>query len=105
MTIDTVSIPTEVVLSRSTPVTTRSRCIDITTGGDLTYFTVERLDGSGIPTVDLLACGNGQWGSLGNGLYSNAQGSPSKVKAVSGLLECEPRHVLLFHFLSRVLHL
>lgn len=49
---------------------------------------VERVDGSFCPTVDVLACGNGQWGGIGNALYSNSQGNPARVKAVSGLLEC-----------------
>lgn len=31
----------------------------------------------------------GQWGGLGNGLYSSAQGDLVRIKAVSGLTECE----------------
>lgn len=58
-------------------------------GGDLTYFKVERTDGNNAPFVDILACGNGQYGGLGNAQYSNAQGSPARVKNASGLLECE----------------
>lgn len=42
-----------------------------------------------MPYVDVLACGNGQWGGLGNALYTNAQGSPLRAKNVSGLYECE----------------
>lgn len=61
---------------------------DILIGGDLTFFIVERNDGSSIRTTDVLSCGMGQWGGLGNGLYSTAQGSPSRVKGVSGLVEC-----------------
>lgn len=38
---------------------------------------------------DVLACGNGQWGGLGNATYSTAQGEPAKVKVISGILECE----------------
>ena len=52
-------------------------------------FEVERSDGSGIPTVEVLACGNGQYGGLGNALYSNAQSTPVRAKNVSGLVECE----------------
>ena len=52
-------------------------------------FTVERKDGSSIDTVDVLVSGNGQWGGLGNSLFSNAQSSPVRAKGVSGLLECE----------------
>ena len=31
----------------------------------------------------------GQWGGLGNGLYSTSQGDPSRVQSISGLLECK----------------
>ena len=50
---------------------------------------MERIDGSLIPNTDLLACGMGQWGGLGTGVYTTAQGDPARVKAVSGLVECE----------------
>lgn len=59
------------------------------TGGNLTSFIVERTDENGVSSVDLLMCGDGQWGGLGNNLYSNAQGNPVRAKTVSGLLECE----------------
>lgn len=52
-------------------------------------FTVERKDGSSIDIVDVLVCGNGQWGGLGNSLFSNAQGNPVRARGVSGLHECE----------------
>ena len=52
-------------------------------------FTVERKDGSSLDTVDVLVCGNGQWGGLGNSVFSNAQSNPVRAKGVSGLLECE----------------
>lgn len=39
--------------------------------------------------MDVLACGMGQWGGLGNGSYSQAQGAPVKVKTVSGVTECK----------------
>ena len=55
-------------------------------------FTVERKDGSGIDIVDVLVCGNGQWGGLGNSMFSNAQSAPVRAKGVSGLLECESTH-------------
>ena len=62
----------------------------MSTGGDLSVFTVERKDGSFVDTADVLACGNGQWGGLGNSVFNNAQSNPVRVKGVSGLLECEP---------------
>ncbi|KAJ3476287.1 hypothetical protein NLI96_g11263 [Meripilus lineatus] len=87
VTVDTVTVPTEIILWRSTPQLMRSTCVDIFAGGDLTFFTVERVDGTAMPYVDVLACGNGQWGGLGNALYTNAQGSPLRAKNVSGLYE------------------
>ncbi|KAI5123298.1 hypothetical protein M0805_009319 [Coniferiporia weirii] len=87
LTINTITIPTEVVFSKSASSRTRSQCVDVNAGGDLAFFTVERTDGSFISSTDLLACGMGQWGGLGNGLYSTAQGNPARIKAVSGLLE------------------
>jgi hypothetical protein len=55
-------------------------------------FTVERKDGSSLNAVDVLICGNGQWGGLGNSAFSNAQSNPVRAKGVSGLLECESTH-------------
>lgn len=96
MTLDTISIPTEVVLWRSTAGSTTTKCLDLHAGGNLAFFTVERNDGSGIPTIDLLACGNGQYGGLGNAMYSSAQGVPVRTRGVSGLLECECTSLLSF---------
>jgi len=58
-------------------------------GGDLTCFTVERINENNVRTVDLLMCGNGRWGGLGNNTYSSAQGNPLRARSVSGLLECK----------------
>jgi len=87
VTLDTITVPTEVVLWRGTPSGTRTRCIDLNVGGDLAFFTVERVDGTAIRNVEVLSCGNGQYGGLGNALFSNAQSVPVRTKAVSGLLE------------------
>lgn len=57
-------------------------------GGDLAFFKVERAEGTAMPYVDVLACGNGQWGGLGNNQFSNGQGTPVRTKNVSGLMEC-----------------
>ncbi|KAK2460566.1 hypothetical protein APHAL10511_007036 [Amanita phalloides] len=86
-TLETVMIPTEVNLWRFTSSATKTRCLDVSAGGDLTSFTVERLDESKPTLIDLLMCGNGRWGGLGNNAYSTAQGTPVKVKSISGLLE------------------
>ncbi|KAF8968391.1 regulator of chromosome condensation 1/beta-lactamase-inhibitor protein II [Flammula alnicola] len=85
--LDTITVPTEVVLWRFTQNSTRSKCLDVTAGGDLTAFTVERESDKGPNTTDLLMCGNGQYGGLGNNTYTNVQGNPSRVKSLSGLLQ------------------
>ncbi len=54
----------------------------------MTFFTVEQQIGRSASSTDLLACGMGQWGTLGNGTYSSAQGDPTRIRAVSGLMEC-----------------
>ncbi len=95
MTLDTITVPTEVVLWRGTPNNTQTQCIDLNAGGDLAFFTVERIDGTAIRNVEILSCGNGQYGGLGNALFSNAQSVPVRTKAVSGLLECKLRSSLL----------
>ncbi|ETW85478.1 Chloroperoxidase [Heterobasidion irregulare TC 32-1] len=87
VSLDTITVPTEVVLWRSTAGDTLTKCTDLHAGGDLAFFTVERRDGTSIRNIDLLSCGNGQYGGLGNALFSNAQGAPSRTKSVSGLLE------------------
>ncbi|KAG9008041.1 hypothetical protein FRB94_013806 [Tulasnella sp. JGI-2019a] len=86
-----VPAPTEIVLSRGYPGGTNIKCIDVAAGGDIVYFTVETFRGT-LPTpsdvnIDLLAAGMGQFGSLGNAGYVQAQGSPVKVKAISGVKE------------------
>ncbi|KAG5635130.1 hypothetical protein H0H81_012342 [Sphagnurus paluster] len=85
--LDTITVPTEVILWKSAASRGNTRCINITAGGDLTAFTVERTDPSSHTTVDLLMCGNGQWGGLGSNLFSNAQGAPLRARNVSGLVE------------------
>jgi hypothetical protein len=55
----------------------------------LTGFTIERAPADEAKTVELLMTGDGQWGGLGNNTYSNVQISPVRVKALSGLTECQ----------------
>ncbi|KAF8892587.1 regulator of chromosome condensation 1/beta-lactamase-inhibitor protein II [Infundibulicybe gibba] len=83
--VDTITVPTEVVLWRNTP-RAQTKCLNISAGGDLTAFTIERTSQSS-KTYELLMCGNGQWGGLGNNIFSNSQGNPLRVKNVSGLHE------------------
>ncbi|KAH9842348.1 RCC1/BLIP-II [Rhodofomes roseus] len=92
VTLDSITVPTEVILWRSTPAGMRTTCLDVYAGGDLTLFKVERVDGSALPYIDVLACGNGQFGGLGNAQFSNAQGTPVRTRNVSGLLEYSEKH-------------
>lgn len=79
---NTVSVPTEVVFGYG------ARCTSIRAGGALAFFQTTKSDGTGIDSVELFACGNGRFGSLGNGIFTSAQGSPVRTRAVSGLVEC-----------------
>lgn len=105
--LDTITVPTEVILWRASSPRSGTKCLCITAGlklflnviipvdllgskgGDLTAFVVERVDESSSRTIDLLMCGNGQWGGLGSNTYSNAQSVPLRAKNVSGLQECK----------------
>lgn len=79
--VETIQVPVEVVLAKGYPGGTAVSCIDIKAGGTTTFFTVERsATGKQGTFVDLLACGSGINGALGNGLWSSANGSPSRVK-------------------------
>ncbi|PPR04949.1 hypothetical protein CVT24_010407 [Panaeolus cyanescens] len=85
--VDSITVPTEVVLWRLTERGTKTKCLDVTAGGDLTAFVVERNKEHRPTTTDLLMCGNGQYGGLGNNTYSSGQSAPSRVRGISGLLQ------------------
>ncbi|KAG8895115.1 hypothetical protein FRB99_000759 [Tulasnella sp. 403] len=93
VTMECVTVPTEIVFTRSYQGAPGLRCLDITAGGDVVYFTVESTrastasDSSPNVSIDLFAAGMGQFGSLGNASWSQAQGSPVRVKGVSGIQE------------------
>lgn len=79
--VEIVPVPSEVVLSRGYPGGTSIKCLDVRAGGNNTFFTVQRMaQGDTSPAIDLLASGSGIAGTLGNGLWSSAQGSPVRVK-------------------------
>ncbi|KAK7015016.1 mitochondrial protein fmp25 [Favolaschia claudopus] len=82
-----ITVPTEVVLWPRRSLQASTRCLDVSAGGDLTGFTIERCPEDEVATVELLMAGDGQWGGLGNNSYSNVQVSPVRVKALSGLTE------------------
>ncbi|MCJ1436935.1 hypothetical protein MMC27_006318 [Xylographa pallens] len=75
------------------------RVTSIAAGGVNSFFTIDAtrvaapgedpsgMRGIGRVTSDTWACGQGTWGGLGNGRWTHVQGSPTKVKALSGLFE------------------
>ncbi|KAH9213001.1 mitochondrial protein-like protein Fmp25 [Leptodontidium sp. 2 PMI_412] len=70
---------------------------DIAAGGVNSFFTIDatRIAGQGEDdprglgrvTADTWACGQGIFGGLGNGRWTHVQGTPTKIKALSGLYE------------------
>ena len=73
------------------------RVTNVAAGGVNSFFTVDatRIAGQGEEdprglgrvTADTWACGQGIWGALGNGRWTHVQGTPTKIKALSGLFE------------------
>lgn len=69
----------------------------IAAGGVNSFFTVDavrvpgqnetELFGIGRVTADTFACGQGIYGTLGGGRWTHVQGTPTKIKALSGLFE------------------
>jgi alpha-tubulin suppressor-like RCC1 family protein len=79
---------------------------NIAAGGTNSYFTIDAVRvagqseedprGLGRVTADTGACGQGIWGGLGNGRWTHVQGTPTKIKALSGLFEYdEVKHVVI----------
>ncbi|KAJ5046394.1 uncharacterized protein L3040_003638 [Drepanopeziza brunnea f. sp. 'multigermtubi'] len=70
---------------------------NIAAGGVNSFFTIDatRIAGQGEDdprglgrvTADTWACGQGIFGGLGNGKWTHVQGTPTKIKALSGLFE------------------
>ncbi|KAF6764701.1 regulator of chromosome condensation 1/beta-lactamase-inhibitor protein II [Ephemerocybe angulata] len=83
--LDTITVPTEVILWRATPNSVESTCTDVKAGGDLTAFVVDRAKDQEATQTELLMTGNGQYGGLGNNVFTTGQRDASRVKAVSGL--------------------
>lgn len=77
------------------------RVTGVAAGGVNSFFTVDatRIAGQGEDdprglgriTADTLACGQGIHGGLGNGKWTHVQGTPSKIKALSGLFEYDEK--------------
>ncbi|KAL3426298.1 Protein FMP25, mitochondrial [Phlyctema vagabunda] len=77
------------------------RVTGVAAGGVNSFFTVDATRvagqaeddprGLGRITADTWACGHGIWGGLGNGRWTHVQGTPSKIKALSGLFEYDEK--------------
>jgi alpha-tubulin suppressor-like RCC1 family protein len=78
------------------------RVTGIYAGGVNTFFTVDatRVAGQdeegparnlGRVTADTWSCGQGIFGALGNGRWTHVQGTPTKIKALSGLFEYDEK--------------
>lgn len=79
--------PAEINFTALYPAKTVARVTNISAGGLNSFFIVDVNQGDK-SAVDVLGCGTGINGSLGNGLWTHAQGAPTKLKALSGLFEC-----------------
>ena len=79
-TVETVQVPVEIVLAKNYPSGTSVECTDIIAAGQTTFFIVRRATPGSAELIDLLACGNGMSGALGNGLWSSAGFTPVRVK-------------------------
>ena len=78
------------------------RVTSVAAGGVNSFFTIDATKvqaqtrgvdeftptkGIGRVAADTWACGQGTWGGLGNGRWTHVQGTPTKMKALSGLFE------------------
>ncbi|KAI9876142.1 MAG: hypothetical protein M1830_007264 [Pleopsidium flavum] len=79
------------------------KVISVAAGGVNSFFTIDAMRvagqgedssssrGLGRVTADTWSCGQGIWGGLGNGRWTHVQGTPIKVKALSGLFEWDEK--------------
>ncbi|KAA8913916.1 mitochondrial protein-like protein Fmp25 [Sphaerosporella brunnea] len=65
-----------------------AKVTNINAGGMNTYFEVDKTDNeSGRSSSEVLSCGTGIHGNLGNGRWTHMQGTPTKIKALSNMQE------------------
>ncbi|CAO1629906.1 unnamed protein product [Parajaminaea phylloscopi] len=106
--IECIPVPSEVVLAKCFPSSSRDvRCTGLAAGGDNSFFVTERKEEGRLGTgnsIDVLAAGKGQWGTLGNAMWSQVKPDPTRVKTVSGLMEFSERtnltHPVPIHTIS-----
>ena len=89
--LETRDVPTELSIQGLYPGTGVSvNCTKVAAGGLNSYFLVDAVQqNSGKVIADIWASGRGLWGGLGNGKWTHIQGQPTKIKALSGLVECK----------------
>ena len=80
-----------------------ARVTSVAAGGVNSFFTIDatrlaargertQTRGVGRVTADTWSCGQGTYGGLGNGRWTHMQGTPTKVKSLSGLYEFDEKH-------------
>lgn len=77
------------------------RVTSVSAGGLNSFFTIDATrvagqgedgpQGLGRVVADTWACGQGIFGALGNGRWTHIQGTPTKIKALSGLYEYDEK--------------
>jgi Regulator of chromosome condensation (RCC1) repeat len=64
-------------------------CSRIAAGGNNSYFVIDKIDKDKRPVTEVYSAGMGQYGQLGNAMYSQLQPTPVKVKEISNNSECK----------------
>lgn len=83
--------PTEMPLQSLYPSGIAVNCTQIAAGGTNSFYMVDTVElKDGRVAADVWASGKGLWGELGNGKWTHVQGKPTKIKVLSGLIECKP---------------
>jgi len=82
--------PAELLLQSFYPSPITATCYQIAAGGMNSFYMVDAAQQQDQKvTADVWASGKGLWGELGNGKWTHVQGKPTKIKALSGLVECK----------------
>jgi hypothetical protein len=64
-------------------------CSRIAAGGNNSYFVIDKVDKAQRQVTEVYSAGMGQYGQLGNAMYSQIQLAPVKVKEISNNMECK----------------
>lgn len=81
-------VPTSLTpLTLYPPKSTDAKVTSIAAGGMNTYLQVDVTAPNNRVSNEVLSCGTGIYGNLGNGRWTHMQGTPTKIKALSNLYE------------------